>query len=65
LSRERVRSPPAHLDAFARAALDALHADRLRDAILLLRGEAAAGLRVEFESVALLSILLEKGFHLT
>lgn len=53
LPRERVRSPPAQFDGFARAALDALHADRLRDAVLLRGGQAAAGLRVEFEGVAL------------
>jgi hypothetical protein len=35
LPRKRVRSPPAQFDALARAALDALHADRLRDAVLL------------------------------
>jgi hypothetical protein len=53
LPRERVRSPPAQFDALARAALDALHADRLRDAVLLRGAQGAAGLRVEFEGVAL------------
>ena len=53
LARKRVRSPPAQFDALARAALDALHADGLRDAVLLLWGEAAAGLGLEFEGVAL------------
>lgn len=50
---ERVRRAPAQLDCVALAGLDALHADRLCDAVLLLGVQTAAGLRVEFESVAL------------
>ena len=60
LARKRVRSPPAQFDALARAALDALHADCLGDAVLLLRAQTATGLGVEFEGVALLW-LLERG----
>jgi hypothetical protein len=53
LSRERVRRAPAHFYDVAFALLDALHADGLCDAVLLLRGEAAARLGLEFEGVAL------------
>ena len=41
--------------------LDALHADSLRDAVLLLRRQAAAGLGLEFEGVALLRLWLARG----
>jgi len=52
-ARERVGSSPAHFDGVAFALVDVLHAYRLGDAVLLLRGEAAAGLGLEFEGVAL------------
>ena len=56
LSSERVRRAPAHLHDGAFALLDALYADGLCDAVLLLRGKAAAGLGLEFEGVALLGL---------
>lgn len=51
---ERVGRSPAQFHRFAGAGRDVLHADRLRDAVLLVRGEAAAGLGLEFEGVALI-----------
>lgn len=50
---ERVRRAPAQFDSVALAGLDALHADGLGDALFLLWVQAAAGLGVEFEGVAL------------
>lgn len=62
LPSKGIRRAPAQLDRAAAPALDALHADRLRDARLLLRGQAAAGLGVELERVALESHSCQ--FHL-
>ena len=61
LAPKRVRRAPAHLHDGALALLDVLHADGLCDAVLLLGSEAAAGLRLEFEGVALfLKIVVSK-----
>jgi hypothetical protein len=53
LPGERITSSPPHFDRFALSALNILHADNLRDTVLLLRGQTAARLGLEFEGVAL------------
>lgn len=53
LAPNTIPSAPAHLDTHALPALDAVQAYFLRDAVLLARGQRPAGLRLEFEGVAL------------